>query len=87
MRERSCAGISIGNLVRLGYPGTETRERFLAHELSSGNMALRERLFQFAIDEGVVKPDLGRIFGGIGEVEASKAGPIDGAQTHGARFA
>ena len=44
-------------------------------------------LFQFAVDEGVVETDFGGVLGGIGEIDARKTGPVDGAKAHGTGFA
>ena len=50
-------------------------------------MALGLREFQFAIDESIVESCVGSIVLRGGIEEMGESCPIDGAQTHGARFA
>src|SRR5712692_1907744 len=42
---------------------------------------------EFTVDERIIKTDFGCVLSGVGEINARKAGPIDCADTHGARFA
>ena len=76
----------VRDLVRLFLPGAEDSQRLFAHHLQHGNLALRERLSELVIDEGVVKPDFGRIGSEITEMNLPEVGPIDRAQTHRAGF-
>ena len=40
-------------------------------------------LLEFTVDQGIIKTDLGRILCGVRKINAGKARPIDGAETHG----
>jgi hypothetical protein len=84
---RNGPGHSVQNFVGFLGPRAKSDERFVAHNLNGGDAALGVGLFQFAIDEGVVESDFRGIFGGVGKIDARKASPVDGTETHGARLA
>ena len=81
------ATYSVRNLIGLFGPCAESGECLVAHDLNHGDAALSVRLFEFAVNKGVVETNFGSVFGGVCEINARKASPVNGAKTHGTGFA
>ena len=60
---------------------------FFAHEILCGNGALGHGSLYFFVDEFVTEVDVLCVLLVIGIADAAEAGPVDGAQAHGAGLA
>jgi len=68
-------------------PRSKCRQRFLAHHLHHGDLALRVRLLDFRIDRGIIEADFRGVRGEIAKINPVNPSPVDCAQAHRAGFA
>lgn len=68
-------------------PNPKSGERFIAHYLDGGDVALGMKLFELAIDKGVIEANFSGVLCSVGEINSREAGPIDCTKAHGTWFA
>src|SRR6266404_609918 len=81
------SSVLIKHFIGLLLPGAKGLKRFFVHHLHHGNLALRMRLRDFAIDERVIKPDPGGVRRCIAKKKPGRPRPVNCAKTHGTGFA
>lgn len=79
--------MSVFLFVGVGLPEAEGAEGVGAGHMDAGQVPLLAGKRQLFVDICVGEVDGGGILLGVAEVDALHAGPVEGAQAHGARFA
>src|SRR5579864_8408692 len=82
LRERP----SVMDCAGMFFPGLKCCESLFTHQGNHRDFALSVGLSNFGIDGGIIKADLGGIFGKITEIHFLDSCPVDRAQTHRIRL-
>src|SRR6201998_3511783 len=77
----------IADLIALLFPRSKSFQSLLAHQRDHGDRPVGAGPCCLLVNEGVGKANFGGILRGVGKIDAHGPSPINGPQTHRARFA